>query len=216
MASRSEERAGRRDLVVLTADANMEYTLKGLLSRPQALGIRPIDVSVFRHPDRDPGVFLRAPEFLSPFRERHHHALALLDREGSGRGDMPREEMETDLEKRLAEQWGDRCAALVFDPELEVWLWSDSPEVDQALGWKDRKPELRDWLREAGYLDAGQSKPQRPKEAAEKALRIARKPRSSDLYRQLAQKVSVRRCQDPTFERFCQVLRDWFPAEPPH
>ncbi len=30
----------RKDLVVLAADKDMEYALKGLLSRPQALGIR--------------------------------------------------------------------------------------------------------------------------------------------------------------------------------
>ena len=36
----------RKDLVVLAADKDMEYALKGLLSRPQALGIRKIEVDI--------------------------------------------------------------------------------------------------------------------------------------------------------------------------
>ena len=53
---------GRKDLVVLTADLNTENTFKGLLSRPEALGISPVRHDIFRHPDKDPGCFHRAPD----------------------------------------------------------------------------------------------------------------------------------------------------------
>ncbi len=199
-----------RDLIVLVADKNIEFTIKGLLSRPEALGIRNVSSFVVPHPHRDPGCLLRAPEFLRPFRERYRHALVLLDREGSGRDEQTREDLETNLEERLASDWRKRAAVVVLDPELEVWFWSDSPHVDAVLGWHGRSPNLRTWMTESGFLQEASVKPLRPKEAVEKALRIARKPRSSALYRQLAEKVSFKRCSDPAFQKFQQTLRNWF------
>lgn len=206
----------RRDLIVLVADGTMEATAKGLLSRPEALGIREVDCTIVPHPERDPGVFHRSPEFLEPFRSRYRHALVMLDREGSGQEEqLSRSTMESDLEERLAAHWQPgRCAAVVLDPELEIWWWSDSPHVEAVLGWGERDQNLRAWLVEEGFVEKGptpRQKPDRPKEAVEKALRVARKPRSSALYRQLATKVSFRRCEDSAFLRFCEILAQWFP-----
>lgn len=207
MANRPE----RQDLILLVADSNQEHTVKGLLSRPQALGIRKVRFNVARHPERDPGCLLRASEFLRPFRERYHHAMVLLDREGSGREGSLRRELERELEERLTADWDDRAAAIVLDPELEIWLWSDSPHVDDVLGWQGRSPDLRSFLVERSLLAAGESKPSRPKEALEKVLRSVRKPRSSALYKQLAERVSFKRCVDPAFQRFCKTLQGWYP-----
>lgn len=201
------------DLMVLVADGNMKAAVEGLLSRPAALGISEVAFSVVPHPERDPGCFLRAPEFLQPFRPRFTHALVMLDHEGSGRERMTRQAMEQDLEKRLRKSWGKTAAALVIEPELEAWWWSDSPHVATVLGW--REPSLRKWLATEGYLAEGAAKPVRPKRAVEEALRIARRPRSSSLYRQLAEQVSVRRCEDRTFQRFRRILRRWFQSESP-
>jgi len=41
---------GPKDLVVLVADKNIEFAVKGLLSRPRALGVRPITSDFFVHP----------------------------------------------------------------------------------------------------------------------------------------------------------------------
>lgn len=200
------------DLLVLVADANIEFTIKGLLTRPQALGIRPITARVLPHPERDPGCLLRAPEFLRAFRNQYQHALVIFDREGCGRDTHSREELEAELERRLAPHWGKLAAAVVLDPELEVWLWSDSPHVDRILGWEGREPDLRSWLVQEDYAEQREAKPGRPKEAVEHALRLARKPRSSALYRKLAGTVSFQRCTDPAFARLLDVLRIWFPA----
>lgn len=205
---------GGEQLVVLVADVNMEFTLKGLLSRSEALDIEPVTFRVLVHPERDPGCYLRAPEFMRPFRHRYEHALVLFDREGSGRDPLSREALERDLERRLKPDWGEKAAVIAFDPELEIWWWSDSPHVDEVIGWKGRDPELRAWLVEEGFASSLNAKPERPKEAVEKALRLARKPRSSALYRRLAERVSLRRCQDPAFLRFCELLRRWFPRSP--
>lgn len=206
----------RRDLILLVADKNIEYTIRGLLTRPEALGIRKITYEVLPHPERDPGCLLRAPEFLQSFEGKYVHALVLLDLEGSGRDGEPREDLEADLEWRLEPAWGSRAAAVVMAPELEAWLWSDSPHVPEILGWQGRSQNLRAWLRQREFLSDDEVKPGRPKEAVEEALREARKPRSSALYRQLAEKVSFRRCTDPAFGKFKDVLRQWFPVQDPH
>jgi hypothetical protein len=95
---------------------------------------------------------------------------------------------------------------------LEVWVWSDSSHVDTYLGWREQQPKLRDWLQQSGWLAAGQSKPARPKEAVEAALRKCRKPRSSAIYFELARHVSFQRCADPAFHKLLATLRSWFPA----
>lgn len=200
-----------RDLVLLVADGNLEQAMNGLLSRPEALGIRTIDRDVFKHPDRDAGCRTRSAEFLKPFRGRYRYALVLFDREGSGREGTAREVLEQDLEARLSSDWGERARVVVLDPELETWLWSNSPQVDAVLGWAGRVSPLRSWLVERNLLAEGAVKPQRPKEAVERALREVWKPRSSALYGELARKVSFQRCEDPSFRRMLAILRGWFP-----
>lgn len=55
-----------KDLVVLVADKNTEYTLKGLFTRNQSIGIRDISQStdVFVHFQRDPGCYNQGIDFL--------------------------------------------------------------------------------------------------------------------------------------------------------
>jgi len=119
--------------------------------------------------------------------------------------------LESEVEQRLSTAgWGDRAAVVVIEPELEAWVWSDTPHVDEALGWKDKRPSLREWLISEGFLAEDDTKPGRPKEAMEKALRLARKKRSSAVYGQLAKRVSFQRCTDPSFLRLRQVLAGWF------
>ncbi len=201
-----------KDLVALVADANIEAALQGLLRRCESLGIRNVSAEVFVHPERDPGCLRRPAQFLKPMAGRFGHALVVFDLEGCGsRGAAP-----TELETKVTEAlnstgWGGRAGAVVLCPELEAWVWSDSPEVDQVLGWSGRVPGLRSWLAERGFLAEGQVKPDRPKEAVELALREVRRPRSSRYYRELAEKVSVRRCQDAAFGRFLRILQEWFP-----
>lgn len=63
---------------------------------------------------------------------------------------------------------------------------------------------------EQRFLLSDGSKPERPKEAMEQALRMVRLPRSSALYRQLAQQVSLARCTDASFLKFKALLQNWF------
>ncbi|MCU0285909.1 MAG: hypothetical protein MUF15_05875 [Acidobacteria bacterium] len=136
--------------------------------------------------------------------------MIIFDKEGCGK-EISREELEREMEKRLAiSGWNERAAAVVIDPELENWLWSDSPGVEIVLGWKDKNPPLRRWLEDKGFFIGDSIKPSRPKEALESALRIVNKPRSSSIFYQLAKAVSVKRCQDPAFLKLKRKLCQWF------
>jgi hypothetical protein len=202
---------GSKDLAILIADKNMEGALRGLLSRSQSLGLKDIVCDLYVHPERDPGCLLRGHDFLRPFAHRYAHGLVIFDREGSGQDALERSVLEQQVEARLSSAgWSDRAAAVVIDPELEIWVWNDSPHVEAALGWEAGGSSLREWLKQKGWLPEGHSKPTQPKRAVEEALRIARRPRSSSVYHQLAQKVSIDRCVDPSFLRLRQILARWF------
>jgi hypothetical protein len=201
------------DLVVLVADKNMEFAVKGILTRIKSLGIREVTATFHVHPENDPGCLLRGHLFLRLFLHQSAHALVMLDREGSGKDSCSREDLESEIEVRLSQSgWGDRAVAVVIDPELEMWAWSESPHIDSVLGWEGRNPCLRTWLQEKSFLEAGQIKPFRPKEAMELALKTVKKPRSSSIYQQIAQKVSLERCVDPSFVKLKTILQEWFPV----
>ena len=200
------------DLVVLVPDKNMEFAVRGLLSRPQSLSIRQIRCEVHTHIERDPGCLKRGHDFLRPMVSRYTHGLVMFDRAGCGRESLPRQQLEEAVENRLSGSgWGDRAAAIALDPELEVWVWSDSPQVAACLGWEADGRDLRAWLVEQGLWPQDAIKPSDPKAAMERALGEVRKQRSSATYGCLARAVSFRRCTDPAFQKLTSILAQWFP-----
>jgi len=199
-----------KDLVVLVADTDMEQAVKGLLlKRSKALGLQTdIKFDVFKHPQRDPGVFREAHEFLRPLQGQYRYALVMLDREGSGQESKSAQQIEHEIQQRLDQVgWKDYSAVIVLDPELEVWVFSSSPHVIRVIAEDDRDL-YQQVLNAHGMLNTG--KPARPKEAMEEMLRRKRIPRSSGLYRELAEQVSLERCNDRAFQRFREILRRWF------
>jgi hypothetical protein len=202
-----------RDLVLLAADLNIEHAMRGLLLRQQDLGIRGVAFETFRHMHHDPGCLNESAQFLRPFLRSHAFAIVVFDREGCGRADFAPEQLEAQVERRLGQNgWEERNCVIVIDPELEQWVWGDSPEVDRVVGWHGRVPGLRPWLRAQGLLGDGQKKPRRPKEALEAALRVVGKPRSASLYEQLAGAVPLGPCTDRGFVKLLETLRGWFGA----
>lgn len=201
-----------KDLVVVAADKDMQHALKGMLARPQALGIRQVDVDIFVHPMHDPACAQRGVEFMADFSEQYHHGLLMFDHQGSGREQLlPRELSKSINEDFSCSVWKSRAKAIVLSPELEVWVWSDSPHVGRIAGWESDNRQLLRWLIEQGYRQEGEAKPTHPKEAFEAVLRESRTPRSSSLYLELAQNVSLQRCSDEAFLEFKRVLQEWFP-----
>jgi len=201
-----------RDLVCLAADKNMQAAVKGILARPQALGIRPISFEAIVHPRRDSGCYGESTELLLGYRRDTAHAIVLLDHQWAG-APSTAAEAENDIERRLAassmEGW---ARAVVIDPELEVWLFAEGPHLEAALGWTGREPGLRSVLDSTGLWPRTVVKPADPKRAVEWALRQVGKPRSSSIYREVASRTSLTRCVDLSFLRLKGILRGWFPA----
>jgi hypothetical protein len=200
----------QKDLVVLVADADIEHAIRGLMERPRALRIRDgITLDIFKEPNRDPGVLRQAHEFLRNFQANYQYALVIFDREGCGHANKSARQLECEVEKRLESAgWRNRCAVVVLDPELESWVFVNSPHVINIIA-KGDGALYQSTLAQCNRLPNG--KPQHPKEVMEELLRKKLIPRSSSLYLELARQVSLSRCQDTSFQRFRHVLQTWFP-----
>jgi hypothetical protein len=199
-----------KDLLVLVADKNMEAGLTGILKQPRRLRIRSIEFDI-RVLGNDPLVYGTSHKFLRDLQRLASYSIVVFDRHGCGSLDA-REQLESDLELRLSQNgWGHRSAAIAIDPELENWVWSDSPHVAAELGW--RHEELQRWLVDCGYRSSDSLKPSQPKEAVKHALQLKKRPRSSAIYRKIADHVSFDRCVDPAFTKLKMTLQSWF-AQP--
>ena len=202
-----------KDLIILAADKDMENALTGLLTRWPALGIREVHADIQSHHEHDPGCAQRGVPFLSVLAQRYRHGLLIFDHQGSGREHIDPKELQNQLNRELAAAWDNRARAIVLAPELEAWVWSGSPHIAEVVGWRGRPLSIYDWLRDQNLLQPGAVKPESPKKAFLEALHAAQTPRSASLYRQLAEKVSLRHCQDAAFLELRSILREWFPAE---
>jgi hypothetical protein len=200
------------DLVCLVPDKSIEATMQALLAtRQQAIRVRPIQFEIVTHPEHDPGCFLAPTKLLGGFVKRADHALIVLDAAWDGAPAQQAPELEQQLEQSLKSigqpGW---VRAVVIEPELEAWVFSDSPHVATTLGWKTTK-ELRDALHAQGLWVEDRAKPADPKRAMDWALKRGGVPRSSSLFRALASRVSLERCEDRSFHRLVNLLREWFP-----
>jgi hypothetical protein len=199
-----------RDLVALVADSHQARVLQVLLTkRRDALNLRVISTDVHPHPRRDPGVYREAETFLAPFRQSHRFALVLLDVEFPGSPGAPAA-IEGDIQKRLdAKGWNGRSQVVAIAPELEAWVWSDSPHVEQVLG--QTHAQIRSIATEQDWWPVGGAKPSRPKELLSVILRASRRgPPSAALFGELAERVSLQRCTDPAFAKLRETLGRWF------
>ncbi|MBL8214450.1 MAG: hypothetical protein JNK87_27255 [Bryobacterales bacterium] len=162
-------------MLAVVADKSIEEVLKCLLKRYQAFGTAPLlqDFRVFRIPKMTDGAILkRSHLYLIDARRNETAAMVICDRHGSGAGGS-REELEARIEANIRQSGAfSECCAIVIDPELENWIWTKSPRLDQAIGW-NRQPKLRHWLVQEGLLEVDAVKPANPKLALERALQHA-------------------------------------------
>jgi hypothetical protein len=200
-----------KDLVALVADAQQEQTLLTLLrERGPSLGIRSVTFDIFRHPHKDPGVFHATADFLAGYRPpAYDRALVMLDAawDGApGNADFLRQAL---LGKLTACGWTqDRCQVIVIDPELEIWVWANSPIVPEVLrtSWE----AIRVLADRHGYWREGAAKPHEPKALFEAVLWQTRRPRSGAIFRELARRVGLAGCQDMAFVLLRETLAGWF------
>lgn len=202
----------KKDLVLLVADKDAHFTLKGVLQRPPALGIRQITFEFRVHMNHDGGVRTTGPEMLAMERQRFSHAALIMDYEGSGMNRCTATQLEAQLDERLSATWHDRGKAIVIEPEVDVWMWGTDNAIRDLVGWP-LDSSIREWLRNEGFQFHANNKPVRPKEALDAVRRKANQRRSSALYEQVASKISLRSCTDAAFQRLRQQLVAWFPAQ---
>ena len=205
-----------KDLIVLTADPQMQRTVETLLgNRQRALGIPGISFDVQRHPHRDSGCRTASEGILRPLRNEYRKAMTVFDFDGSGARNATAPELEMELERQyeLAGWENGQVAFIVIEPELEAWLFGTSySHLQRAVNWSQAEP-INEWLAARGYMVAGNAKPSNPKDAIEAILQLEKIPLSSDLFAELARRVSLNRCQDRAFQKFCNTLRSWFPNQ---
>jgi len=202
-----------KDLVVLVPDQNTKSGIDALLGRFCSLNLREFSFDIFIHPERDPGVYHKSCDILRGLKDNYKYALVFIDFEGSGQEKRSVEDVYNNIKSSIENcGWKDRVEVIVFNPELEIWLWVDSLHTAKALGW-DSYESLKNYLISEDLWDLGRNKPYRPKEALEDVLRISRIPRSSSIYKEIASKVTLKNCSDPTFDRFKKILIRWFPED---
>jgi len=211
-----------QDLIVLVADGNMEAVVKSLVQRHQALGTQPMRVEVIKAAGtNDPGCIHNCAGYLHGYLQTHQFALVMLDFAGCGQEHQTPGQIEKRIRDALLQDgWSStaqdeqgplpRAEAIVINPELENWVWTSSPHLPQVLGWPT-DTDFRLWLDSQQLWAQGLPKPPDPKMALEKVLRHLRKPRSSSIYKNIAEKVSFKHCSDASFQRFCGILKRWFP-----
>lgn len=97
-------------------------------------------------------------------------------------------------------------ALVVFDQ-----AWEGAPAKNPLA----LEEHVRQQLGDEGWADVVVIDPDDPKKAVEQALRTTGKPRSSAIYRKLAQRVSIERCTDEAFARLRARLGAWFAPKAP-
>jgi hypothetical protein len=199
-----------QDLVLVVPDKDTEQALSGLLKRPESIQIRPVDFVIRVHPQKDPGCYHTGHELAATSRRETNHALVVFDLAWEGAPSRDAAVLQQHVEARLRPLWADNCACIVIDPELEVWVWSDSPHVADALGWQGQAPALRKWLEKQGLWPPNEAKPIDPEVAFHRVMRKTRLPPSAAIFRRLADTVGLQRCTDPSFRSLLAILHRWF------
>lgn len=198
-----------QDLVVLVADKNIQFALRGALGRPQALGIRAMTHEFRTHMGRDGGVRATGVEVLAPEASRFRHALMVFDFEGCGQEHKDLLALEAELDSQLRLVWGARAKAIIISPEVDIWLWGADVVLREALFWPQHG-SIREWLLAKGFEFNADNKPLRPKEALDAMRLVHKRPRSSALYEKITSRISLQNCTDTAFRRLRAQLKLWF------
>lgn len=211
-----------RDCFFLVADKDMQYALKGLFERQGfhlSIGCHPfafdLTIDSRKAAYHDPDIHKNAARYTRPIQATHRHLVVMVDNDfdGSPGKVAIRDKISDDL---IRSGWQeDAFAVIVIDPELEIWLWQESPHLDAALEFDPARFDamsLRAWLAGRQLWLPGEEKPREPKKAFIETLRRTSRPLSSTIFEKVARNVSLRHCTDPAFNTLCHSLRRWFPA----
>lgn len=209
-----------RDCVFFVADKTMRETFLGFLGREdrdQQLGCGPFEFDpnedlFFAAGQNDPGLWTRADELLRPFLISHHKAVVVLDCDWDGSPGQAA--ILARITRQLTDSgWdADRVVVIAIDPELEEWIWQDSPVLEREL--RHTGPtSLRSSLAKRGLWPVDRNKPPSPKQVLLQLQTENRVKKSSAVFKRIAAAVPIAACADPEFQRLKSQLRAWFPPE---
>lgn len=210
-----------RDLLIITADADMAEVMRAILHRHQALGIRPVDYEVRRHDGRDAGLFREGPEMTRSLKREFQRVIVLWDYHGSGREHLePPDSSESNIQRRLNDvSWTGNSFGIAITPELEEWLWHSDAAIWKWLNHRSESA-LNDWIAEFSALQGipgSDLRQKAPKELFEFVCFKGhqRRPLPKD-YSRIASAASLADWQQSrTFGMLNLRLRAWFPTQPP-
>lgn len=205
-----------KDLLVFAADADAEAFLRAVLSKPQALGIRPVTCDIKRHPQRDSGMVQSGAELVRMQKGRYGKALLLWDHHGSGRDrEEPSGVEERDIQGKLDSfTWSGNSAVTILVPELEQWLWYCESAL--AAHWSMTRDDMAlavDAYAAQNGITAQDAKRRQPKELFEHiAKKRLRRTISPYDFEKIGEKASVKALMHcPSFQAIGAVLQEWFP-----
>lgn len=187
----------------MVADNDIRAVMKELIGeRYLEMGIRSVNFDILPESFRDSDCRTKAHDILRKHCGNYQHALVVFDLDGSG--GKVRAKTERDVENHLAQNgWPrGRAAAVVIEPELEAWAWCNpnNLHVRKILGVQSQ----------AAFAKLAASAGRNPKNAFQMACRQARKRRSPERYRELAERLPMQNCQDPAFQKLMTTLQRWF------
>ena len=206
-----------RELIILVADGTMRAVFAAFFARERwerrlccgSFDLWPQEDIINDTLHTDGGVHRRAHELLRPYLNTHQHTMVVIDQQFGG--DRPAGEVRSEILDNLYRNgWAeDRCEVIVIDPELEVWLWQDNPNIAQAINYTGSS--LRQRLQDQGEWPADAAKPLDPKASIQALIKPQRALKTKVVYSRIARSVSVSGCTDPAFLLFAGTLRRWFP-----
>ena len=181
-----------KDLIILVPDNNIKFGLLGLFTRQHSLKTRSISADIIVFYERDPGIYKKAGQFLRLYANLYSYALVFLDHIGCGQESKSNEEICEKINQDLhTNSWtSENSDVIVLDPELEIWAWVESPHTAQAMG-EESYDKMKNILIAHQLWEPNNSKPNYPKEAMECILSRNHIPRSSSIYKEIAEKASA-------------------------
>lgn len=204
-----------KDLLLYVADADAQAFMKSILSKHQALAIRPITFDIERHPQRDSGMVQSGAELTRMNKGKFEKALLMWDHHGSGRDhQQSSEDVRTEIQDKLDRfTWRNNSSVTILVPELEQWLWYCESALLTHYGLA--ADQLHTWLEERS-AKLGRSivdlKTEKPKELFEfvmrERLRRTISPRDFEEIGKLAGVNGLMNCE--SFRSIVEVLRVWF------
>ncbi|MEO5347715.1 MAG: hypothetical protein H7834_15255 [Magnetococcus sp. YQC-9] len=205
----------KKDLLVLTADADTEAIMNAVLQRYPSLGIRHIDFKVMRYPGRDNGVFQQGHNFVRLFKDEYRYLLVIFDHHGSGCNQLV-DACQQEIQSRLdGVSWSERSSSIVVAPEVEAWIWNNNNSICSFFGLQESRLHelIIEYCKRNNYKES-RIKSEHPKELFDHICHVTLQkghllPRE---YNRIAQRASLTDWQEsPSFGVLVTQLRTWFP-----